>query len=242
MATQLEKKLVLPTVKTPTKVSLADNNILIHGLPKVGKSTWAAEMDNPIFFKTEEGLNFLEVYQVTIPDWPTFLEYAALIAEGKHEFKTVVIDTVSNLAAFCQDYVCKKAGIAHPADLGFGKGYDLIRSEFSRALIKLSLLPYGLVSITHSETVEIQSRTGNITRATARLPKFARDTLVPMADFILYFSSELTKDGEKRTIKTRPSENWEAGSKFKESTGFPSELPLSFLAFKTAFEEASRHE
>lgn len=237
------KLTLLPSAKTPAKTRLEDYNILIHGRPKVGKTAVAAQFDSPIFLATEAGTNTIEVYQVPIPDWPTFLAVCAEIVQGNHKYKTVVIDTISNLFRACEEYVCTRAKITHPSDLEWGKGYAMVRDEFQRALTKLSLLPYGLVCIAHSDDVEIKTRTGNITRTVPKLPSAARDTIVPMADFILYFASELTKEGDKRTIRTRPSENWEAGNRF-EVDEFPAELPMgnkpveAYAEFKRAFETA----
>ena len=241
----VEKRL-LPTAKTPPKVNPEDYNILIHGKPKVGKSSFAAEFDSPVFLATEEGTNALAVYKVQVPDWLTFLKAAGEIAEGGHPFKTVVIDTVANLFRMCEEYVCAKAKVTHPSDLEYGKGWSLVRDEFARAVIKLSMLPYGLVMIAHSDDIEVKTRTGSITRTVPRLSKQAWDTVVPMADFILYFTSELTKDGEKRLMRSRPSENWEAGNRFLGDK-FPAELSMgstpreAFTNFKSAFGEATKN-
>ncbi len=39
--------------------------ILMHGLPKVGKSTFASQLPNPVFLPTEDGLNGLDVQAIT---------------------------------------------------------------------------------------------------------------------------------------------------------------------------------
>lgn len=239
MATPLEKladrKILLPTMKTPAKARLEDYNILIYGQPKVGKSTLASQFDNPIFAATEAGLNALEVFQVPIPDWKTFLEFCKEVAAGQHVFKTVVIDTVDNLFDACSEDVCKKAGIQHESDLEWGKGWSMVRDEFTRAITKLSLLPYGLVMVSHAAFIEIKTRTGSITKAVPTMGKQAREVILPMCDFVLYCTLEQTKDGQKRIIKTRPSENWDAGVRFLT---FPAEIEMNCAAFKAAFKEA----
>ena len=224
--------MALPAKKTPPKTILEEQIILIYGAPKIGKSTLASQFNNPLFLAAEAGLNNLEVFQVPIPTWESFLESCKDIAGSKHEFKTVVIDTVDNLFKACREYVQKKNGFAHEADLGFGKGYDLVKSEFSRALVKLSLLPYGLVMISHADIVEIKTRTATISKAVPTLQKSARGIVLGMADIVLYAESIVTDEGEMRVLKTKPSENWEAGDR----TGrLPAVLPLEFEAFYSAF-------
>jgi hypothetical protein len=66
-----------------------------------------------LFLATEPGLNALEVFEAPITCWDDLLQACAEIAEGKHDFKTIVIDTVDNAYRMCADYVCKKFKIEH---------------------------------------------------------------------------------------------------------------------------------
>ena len=234
---------MLPKTKSKPKTKLEDQTILLYGIPKIGKSTFASQMDNPLFIATEAGLNNLEVYQVPVSDWETFLKVAAEIAKGGHEYKTIVIDTVDNLLKFCSDYVCKKAGVMDEADLEWGKGWRMVKSEFLRALTKISLLPYGLVLISHAQIKEIKSRTGKIDKTVPTLTGGGRDVVLNMSDIILYAEivERQEKDGkgteEVRILRTKPSEKWEAGDR----TGkLPEVLPLDFKEFKKQFEGGSK--
>jgi hypothetical protein len=133
----------------------------------------------------------------------------------------------------CSEYVRKKNNIQHESDLEWGKGWQLVKDEFSRALTKLSLLPFGLVMISHADMIEIKTRTAKITKAVPTLQKSAREIVLGMSDIILYAEATITeKDGEIRILRTKPSENWEAGDR----TGrLPAVLPLEFKAFYNAF-------
>ena len=71
----------------------------------------------------------------------------------------------------CAEHVCQKFKIEHESDLGFGKGYALINNEFYRVLNKLSLLPHGLILISHSQEKELETRTGKLTRVVPTLPE-----------------------------------------------------------------------
>ena len=223
----------LPVKKTPPKQKMEEQIILIYGPPKIGKSTLASQFDNPLFLATEAGLNNLEVYQVPVPKWEEFLGYCKEIAIGKHDFKTIVIDTIDNLFKACSEYVRKKNNIQHESDLDWGKGWSLVKDEFSRALTKLSLLPYGLVMISHADFIEIKTRTAKITKAVPTLQKSAREIILGMSDIILYCESTVTdREGEIRIMRTKPSENWEAGDR----TGkLPETLSLDYQAFYNAF-------
>jgi hypothetical protein len=229
----------LPAKKTPPKAKMEEQTILLYGPPKIGKSTLASQFDSPLFLATEAGLNNLEVYQIPIPSWDEFLTACKEIATQKHEFKTIIIDTVDNLFKACSEYVRKKNNIQHESDLEWGKGWQLVKDEFTRALTKLSLLPYGLVMVSHSDSIEIKTRTAKINKTVPTLPKSAREIVLGMSDIILLAESIVTDEGEKRILRTKPSENWEAGDR----TGrLPAMLPLEFKAFHDAFYKITKEE
>lgn len=227
----------LPNKKTPKHQSLSNFTILLYGQPKVGKSTLASQMDNPLFLATEAGLNSLEVFQVPIKSWPEFLEVCAEIDKGNHQFKTIIIDTITNLFKFCSAYICEKNGIAHESELGYGKGWHLVREEFFRAITKLSLLPLGLVFICHADILEIKTRTVTINRQVPNLSKQAYELITTMSDFI--FMCDIDETGLERFIKTKPSETWVAGDR----TGkLPQVLPMNFVEIQKALDEVLKNK
>ncbi len=228
---------MLPTKKTPPKQALAGLTVLVYGPSKIGKSTWCSQADGALFLATEPGLNALEVYQAPVNSWEELLAACGEIAEGKHGFKTVVLDTVDNAYRMCADYICKKFKIEHESDLGYGKGYALINNEFHRVLTKLAFLPYGLFLVSHSQEKEIETRTGKHTRIVPTLPDKARKIVLGMVDLILFCDLEVTPgpDGKptvRRVMRTKPSPNYEAGDR----TGrLPEVIDLDFSVFLEAF-------
>jgi len=232
---------MLPTSKTKPKASLFDLTALVYGPSKIGKSTWCSQAHNTLFLATEPGLNALEVFQVNITTWDEMLQACQEIAEGKHDFKTIVIDTVDNAYRMCSDYVCKKFKIEHESDLGYGKGYALINNEFQRVLNKLAFLPYGLILISHSQERDIETRTGSHTRIVPTLPEKVRKVVTGLVDMILFCDLEMKtgEDGKPvwtRVMRTKPSPNYDAGDR----TGkLPEVLPLDFQAFEKSLNAAT---
>lgn len=102
--------------------------VLLMGVEKIGKSTFAAESPSPIFLpiKGEEGIDALDV-----PTFPTAQTYSdvmeAIVAlcSEEHQFKTVVIDSVTSLEPLVWDAVCQADGAVSIEKVGggFGKGY-----------------------------------------------------------------------------------------------------------------------
>jgi len=228
---------MLPTQKTPPKANLHDLTVLVYGPHKYGKSEFCSQADNALFLATEPGLNHLEVYQQPISSWDELLVAAKDIAEGRHAFRTVIIDTVDNAYRMCAEYVCQKNKIEHESDLDYGKGYALVNGEFHRVLNKLALLPYGLFLVSHSQEKEIETRTGKYTKVVPTMPDKARKLVLGLVDIILFCDLEPApgpdgKPAYRRVLRTKPSTAYEAGDR----TGrLPEVIDLDFAAFVTAF-------
>jgi hypothetical protein len=231
---------LLPSAKTAPKPNLADLTVLVYGQTKIGKSTFCSNSESAVFLATEPGLNALDVFQVPIQSWDDLLTACGEITEGKHPFKTVIIDTVDNAYKFCADYILKKFKIEHESDLGYGKGYALINNEFQRVLTKLAFLPCGLFLVSHAKEIEVETRTGKYTRVVPTLPDKARKIVLGMVDMVLYCDLEVTvgenaEQNMRRVIRTKPSLYYEAGDR----TGrLPETLDLDYPKFFEAFNTA----
>jgi hypothetical protein len=234
----LDKVGILPTEKTKPITDLDSQNIWIYGHPGIGKTTFAAQFEKPIFLATEDGHKSHSIYKVDVKDWATFAKVIKALKEEKHDFKTVVIDTIDNLYSFCSHAVCEKLGIQHESDLGFGKGWKLVRGQFMKALIATSFLPMGMVVIGHTEQTEVETRTRKITKTVPSLPEKVWTEVAKMMDIIMLAESIQTKDGEVRVLRTKPAENWVAKDRtaVARKKPLPDTLPLDFEQFKKAYE------
>lgn len=228
----------LPKEKSNIKKSLSEYSLLIYGPEKIGKSTIASKFPNAVFLATEAGLNSLSVYKDDVTKWDQFLENCKELASGKHSFETIVIDTVDNLYKLCSDYVCNKLGIKHESDLGYGKGFAMVNSEFQRTLTKLSLLPYGLILISHSQEKDVDTRLGKVKKIVPTLPEAARKIVLGMVDIVLYIDVEPIKDDNgkvkeyKRIFRTKPTTYITAGDR---TNRLPEVLDLSYESLVEAF-------
>jgi hypothetical protein len=229
---------LLPTTKTPPKMSIADLTAVVYGPAKIGKSTFCSNADKALFLATEPGLNNLDTYQVDVRTWEDLLGACAELAAGNHPFKTVVIDTIDNAYKMCEEYICKKHGVDYHGDLAYGKGFSLVNNEFQRVLTKLAFMPYGLYLVSHSQEIEVDSRTGKYHRIVPTIPEKARRILLGLADVILFCDIEtvMGADGKpttKRVMRTKPSLAYESGDR----TGrLPETIDLDYNAFLRAFD------
>ena len=136
--------------------------ILIHGVAGVGKTTFAAEANNPVFVQTEDGLGTIPA--ANFPLARTFEEVidalAALYTE-EHDFKTVVIDSVDWLEPLVWGKACRDNGWASIEDAGYGKGYVAALSLWRQYIDGLNALRddrgMTVVQIAHTDIKRFDS-------------------------------------------------------------------------------------
>lgn len=205
----------LPTEKRQAKMELIDHPIFMYGVSKIGKSTLLSEIEGNLFINTGGGLDALNVYEAVVNDWSEFLVTGKEFLEGKHDFRTITIDTIDRLHNLCKGYIMKQRNITHPQDLEYGKGYDIIKDEFMRPLMKLALSKYGLIMVSHVKEIEVTTRIAKITKSIPTLQNYIWELVDAMSGIILFYTTEQTKEGTRRVIRTKPTENYIAGDRTK---------------------------
>jgi DNA polymerase III delta prime subunit len=138
--------------------------VLIYGEPGIGKTTLASEFPNPVFVQTEKG----EPKGVQIVTFGLLKSYkdvmdaidSLLLKRDEHEFKTLVVDSVTRLQPLIFDEVCLRGDEKgnrqkRIEDFGYGRGYkfaiDVFR-EFIDLLTEIRVeLGMSIVLLAHSE-------------------------------------------------------------------------------------------
>ena len=110
--------------------------IILLGVEKIGKSTWAASWPGAIGLpvKGEEGIDDIDV-----PAFPPSFSLADLLTglsslrQGGHGFQSVFIDSASTLEPLIHDDVCRSNGNVDSIEKvggGYGKGYTMSLSRW----------------------------------------------------------------------------------------------------------------
>jgi hypothetical protein len=121
--------------------ALQPPRILMHGVAGIGKSTFAAKADAPVFITTEDGLGKLQV-----PHFPLATSYADVsealeaLRTEEHDFRTVVIDSVDWLEPLIWAEACKRNNWPTIEFPGFGKGYAEAVNIWREYIDKLNAL------------------------------------------------------------------------------------------------------
>lgn len=177
--------------------------LVVYGGPGVGKTSFAASADKPIFLCTEDGLG-----QLTVDHFPlitTFEELIdhidALVSED-HDYKTVVLDSLDWLESIIWGKVAEDQGKKSIEDIGFAKGYIFALNYWREVLNGLNYLRLNKgmtpVLIAHSQVKTFQSPTTEpYDRYNLKLHPKAAALVEEWADAILYAGYKVVTKGNK---------------------------------------------
>lgn len=232
---------MLPLEKSKPENELAKFIIMIYGRPKIGKTSLAAQFEDPLFFMFESGAKALSLYKIEITSWAQFKEASAEVRSpaGKR-FKTIVFDTFAIAYELCSKHVCKELKIDHPSDMGYGKAWQAVEAEFNTEMNKLSLSGKGIVLLAHADDKDVEQADGTIREMTApEVSKAAMRFVNRSVDLCAYY---YYAPGNERKIRVQATESVVAGNRieghFKGITKFSagSSAEQAYKKFLLAFE------
>ena len=238
---------------------------LVIGMPKIGKTTFAAGAPDPVFIpvKGEEGADDLAVAR--FPTCHTFAEVMDALRslrEQKHAFSTVVIDSVSTLEPLIWEAVCRAEGVDSIEKVGggFGKGYieAVVRwRELMDLLDALRAQDMASILIGHVTVRTFADPTSeNYDQYQLDLNRHAAAALMRWSDCILFANSRalIRKEEAGFNKTTRKAVLREERCLFTQKRPahpgggrgvygrLPYELPLSWAAFEEAITQAKETE
>lgn len=227
----------------PNKVSrdIGSYVTYVYGSPKCGKSRFAAEFPNALFFASEPTQNTIPgIYKIDITTWGEFKRNIRYLKddEVKSKFKTIVLDTVDLLAQFCERYICTQAGVEEIKDISWGAGYRKVEREFDSCLRQIINLGYGLVLISHVTTGTFTREDGSeynkITPAVG--DKRCRAVVENLADVYGWIHTVEEEGVSKQVITLRAAnDSVSGGNHFKYLVP---QIDLSYEALKDAVADA----
>ena len=135
----------------------------------------------------------------TTKAWDVFKEIIGELEKKQNTFKTIVVDLLEDLYDFCRLYVFDQLNIKHESEIGFGKPYDMIRTEFLSTLKRLLNLDYeNFILISHEDSSkDVTKKSGDkITSIRPNIPEKVATKVSGLVDIV----ARVTEDEGERII------------------------------------------
>lgn len=166
--------LVLPKNERRAEEPITKPDMWIYADSYVGKSTFVDHMDNVLFINTDGNVSNITSPYILIADelhqegritsktlaWENFIGVIDQLERHDNTFEVVALDLVEDLYEHCRTYVFNQLGIKHETDAGYGKGWDMVRTEFLRQMKRLKTLGYQVIYISKEVVNEITYASG----------------------------------------------------------------------------------
>ena len=212
--------------------------IFLYGVEGVGKTTFAASAPSPIFIPTEDGIGRLDV-----PRFPLCKNHGEVVdcirclAQGGHEFRTVVLDSADWLERLIWDSL---STLPAP-DTAYGKGYqiaaDILKNILSGLTYLRDELGMTVIVLGHAQVKTFKSPEGaDFDRYMPKLQERASSLLREWCDVLLFANYQISASGGKgvssgaRYIYAEEKPAFYAKNRFN----LPDRMPLSWDAFSQA--------
>lgn len=154
---------LLPANK-PKEKDITPTKFFIWGQSMSGKTYLARQFPNPLIINTDGNAKKVTTPSIEVYDFETFIKVIEEIEQGKHDFKTIIIDLVDDIKTMLQNYVCKKHNVEDEGDVAYGKGHRDVKMTWQKLMLRLNKLPYNVIFISHimetsenNQTIEIPS-------------------------------------------------------------------------------------
>lgn len=220
--------------------------LTLYGVPGIGKSTFAAGAPSPVFIQTEQGLDDIGAARFPLAkSWTAVLDALAALA-GDHDYRTVVIDSLSALEPLIWKHACNEKGKQNIEDFGYGKGYILVLDQWRELAKALDYLcderGMHVVLIGHSKVTRFNDPEGDAYDLyDMDINKYASSAIFRWSDEVLFANYEVLKattgDGlRKRTIGIGGDRKlWTAerpSHKAKNRLGMPETIGLDWAEYE----------
>lgn len=189
----------------PHKVSrdLSGYITYLYGAPKTGKTTLATRSPGALLLAFERGYNALP--GVMAQDVSSWGDVKTIVRELKKPevqeiFHTVIFDTIDIAGTLCEKYVCSQNGVDKLADIPWGSGWGLMKTEFEGVVRNITQLGYAVFFISHDKDREFTRKDGTkYNQIVPSCPNSFNDIAKNAADIYTY--AEKYEEGGTAKVK-----------------------------------------
>lgn len=224
--------------------------IWLYAPPFAGKTTLTDKFPDPLILTTDGNIKNVTAPYMYIKDevtvtgrvtnrkfaWEVFKDVLEELEKKQNDFKTITLDLVEDTREMCRLYMYDKMGIQHESDSGFGKGWDVIKTEYLSTMRRFFNLDYDNIIICSHEDVTktITKKSGEqITRIAPNIQEAIATKLAGMVDIVARI---IVKDDGSRIISFKTDSVIFGGGRLNV-TG--REIPCTYDDLMEVYEEAA---
>ncbi len=243
--------MILPSSERRNISSAKKRKIWIYGAAFSGKTTMLDDAPNPLNLNTDGNIQFVTMPFISIKDevkvegritkrklaWEVFKDAISELEKKQNDFQTVIVDLLEDTREACRVYMYDQLKIQHESDSGFGKGWDIIKTEYLSTMRRFFNLDYeNLVVVSHEDvSKDITKKNGqNITRIAPNIQDAVANKIAGMVDIV---ARVVVEDDGTRTLNFKANEVVFGGGRLKGVRN--TTIPLSWDALMKVYDEAN---
>lgn len=211
----------------------------LYGESYSGKTVFMDSFDNNLMLNTDGNIDHITSPVIRIRNevtvdgrltktklaWEVFKEVIEELEKKNNDFKTITVDLVEDLYEHCRLYMYDKNGWEHESDGAYGKGWDVIKTEFLSTMKRLKNAGYQVVYISKQLTSSITLKSGQeITTFKPNIPDKIANVLAGTVDL----TARVVAEGDKHYMSFKTSEVIFGGSRYNFGV---QEIPLDYKTF-----------
>lgn len=222
----------------------------IYGAPFSGKTTFLDSAPSPLNLNTDGNTKYVTMQRLRIRDevtvegrqtktkfaWEIFKEAIEELEKKQNDFETIIIDLVEDTREMCRLYMYDKYGWEHETDGGYGKGWDVIKTEYLSTMRKFFNLDYNCFIVSHEDTSkDLTKQSGDkVTRIAPNIQEGIANKLAGMVDFVARVV--INKD-DSRSLSFKTNNVIFGGGRLHIDID---EIPLDWNELLKVYEEANK--
>ena len=232
--------------KPELNVFPSNNLWVIFGSPKTGKSSFAAQWDNPICFDLESGYNNIEADIITPK---TYSEFLKEIKNPKNlkPYSTVIVDTIDIVYEWIENATIdalnrgSKTSYSSIGEFPHGAGWAMARMNTKKFifndLFNITRMNKNVVIVAHEKAITITRNGKDETAFKLALPGQTSSTVASLADAVgRVYSKSIAGKLEPR-ISFAPGQD-DGGSRMKSLAN--KDIPLDFEVLKSVIKNTKK--
>lgn len=245
--------MLLPKNERRSIGDIKKRKIWLYGAPFSGKTTMLEQAPDPLNLNTDGNIEFVTMPYIPIKDkivvegritkktfaWEVLKEVISELEKKQNDFKTIIIDLLEDTREMCRLYKYDEMGIQHESDSGYGKGWDIIKTDYLSTIRRIFNLDYeNIVVISHEDvSKDITKKNGqNITRVAPSIQDAIANKVAGMVDIV---ARVVVEDDGSRTLNFKSNEVVFGGGRLKGIK--QTTIPLSWESLMQVYDDVNKN-